>query len=187
MTPKKITEIGNKVGINWEYISGADLKEGIEYELSVNEGETVLSAATIAKSHLEEFPDFYKQMKKMKEKKSNFCFESKWRSFMAEVESPVSTLVEYEAHMVLTIQKRVEGMATNSMKLIRAIPSVTTISKEVSSIENEEYTRGLYVIKFVLENYDNVTTYYDRVLKPSINKIPGVRIIQDKGFRKKLE
>ena len=71
------------------------------------------------------------------------------------------------------------------MKLIRAIPSVTTISKEVSSIDNEEYIRGLYTIKFVMEPYENVGAYYARVLKPSINKIPGVRIVQDKGFRKK--
>ena len=153
----------------------------------MNEGESVISLAAIAKAHLEEFPDFYKQIKKMGEKKVHSCYENKWNSFVAEVEDQVSTLQEYEAHMVLVIQKRVEGMATNSMKLVRAIPSVTTISKEVSSVDSEEYTRGLYVIKFVLETYENVGAYYDRVLKPSINKIPGVRIVQDKGFRKKEE
>ena len=55
------------------------------------------------------------------------------------------------------------------------------MKKEVIGIEEREYLKGLYSIKFVLESYENLNTYIIKVLKKDLQSIPGIRINYYKG------
>nr|WIL04502.1 hypothetical protein Cduv_22 [Cedratvirus duvanny] len=70
VTLSQARELAYKLGINLEFISLQEWRKAIETELE--HWETIrcslLSAAMIARDHIEEFPNYYEELEKMEDR-----------------------------------------------------------------------------------------------------------------------
>ncbi len=113
---------------------------------------------------------------------NNEIIEDKWSTFINE-KNVDKQLNVYVSRFKLIIYKNRLNLQ-DAINLIRMIPNVTTVTKEVEGIVTKEYISALYAIKFALEPQEDLNTFVTKVLKRSMKDIHGVKIIQYKGTDK---
>lgn len=106
-------------------------------------------------------------------------YDHKWKQYLNE-EKPEAPIRMFVAYFVLMVRKDTvdSGVVAN---IIRAIPNVTTVSKNTMGEEHKEFVKALYHIKFVLDLHEDLNVYLFRVLKRELNKINGVRVLSYRG------
>ena len=105
-----------------------------------------------------------------------------WAKFVSESEKRPHLLKMCEYDFLLTIFKKTIRSA-EVMNYIRSIPNVTTIIKEYTIIQDEEYNKGAYTIKVSLETSDDTVLYLHEVLLKELKKIKGLSIDKYRGMR----
>jgi len=106
----------------------------------------------------------------------------KWKEFLDETK--ISLQDAYEANLILQIIKSEKIDRTEVMGFMRAIPNVTTVQNEGTITSSDRYYLASYKVRFVLRRGQDATLYYYNSLKPSLNKITGLTVQRDKGFKK---
>jgi len=106
----------------------------------------------------------------------------KWKEFLNETK--ISLQDSYEANFILQIIKSEKIDRTEVMGFIRAIPNVTTVKNEGEISSSKRYYIASYRVRFVLRPGQDASLFYYKSLKPSLNKISGVTIQRDRGFKK---
>ena len=110
----------------------------------------------------------------------NSIIERKWNKYIKEDISVKTSLRLFKATFVFTINKTIVDQSVVS-NMIRIIPNVTTVSKEIIGKEQKEYFKGFYYIKFGLDSYEDLNTYMDKVLKKELQNIKGLTINSFRG------
>jgi len=105
-----------------------------------------------------------------------------WREFLTEEETPSHH--RYEAVCYLSIDQSTSIDRTEIMNEMRAIQQITTVYREREISTSPITFVGEYVIRFILDPGTDATRYYNRELKPKLNKIPGLKIQRDLGFER---
>ena len=105
-----------------------------------------------------------------------------WKNFLAEADKLVQD--RYEANLYLAIEQSKDIDRTDVTNQMRAIPEVTTVYREKEISTSESQFVGEYIIRFILPKEQSAGKYYDKELKPRLNKIRGVKIQRDRGFEK---
>jgi len=106
----------------------------------------------------------------------------KWRKFLIEKEKAAHE--RYEAVLFLSIDQTKPIDRTEVMNEMRAIPEVTTVYREREISTSKLAFVGEYKIRFILPRAINAANYYQRELKPRLQKIKGLRIQRDLGYEK---
>jgi hypothetical protein len=109
----------------------------------------------------------------------------KWKKFLNEAEEAPShdrmaDIRIFVSKFVITVDKNFVD-ASDVANLIRSIPNVTTVAKDNIGQEQKDYYKALYRIKFVLQSYDDVNTYVNKVLKKDLQTVAGIRINSYRG------
>ncbi len=109
--------------------------------------------------------------------------DRKWNKYLSDSEKSDYQTRIYVAYFVITVNKHLidSNVVAN---LIRAIPNVTTVSKDSFGQETPESFKAFYHVKFVLEPHDDLNTYVLKVLKRGIQDIRGLRINAYRGIEK---
>ena len=107
----------------------------------------------------------------------------KWRNFLTEKEEKISQ-DRYEGNIYLAIEQSKPIDRTEVMNQIRAIPEVTTVYREREISTSTRNFVGEYIIRFILSPGTDAAHYYNRELKPQLNKIPGLKIQRDLGYER---
>jgi len=105
-----------------------------------------------------------------------------WRNFLTEKENP--THDRYEANLYLSIDQSKPIDRTEVMNEMRAIREVTTVYREREISTSPVSFVGEYIIRFILPRQSDATHYYNRELKPQLNKIQGLKIQRDLGYER---
>ena len=106
--------------------------------------------------------------------------EEEIERILVEKEEP--THDRYEATLNLAIDQDKPIDRTGVMNQIRAIRKVTTVYREAEVSTSPTVFIGTYKIRFVLPRFANASHYYERELKPKLNKILGLRISTDYDY-----
>jgi len=106
----------------------------------------------------------------------------KLKEIIQETSDPSYKQREYEAFIVLSVQKKIGGDIHETISEVRSIPNVTVVHKEHDIINNEDVVRGVFKVKFVLEGSENLNRYVHTVLTPGLSEIGGLRINKIKNI-----
>lgn len=100
------------------------------------------------------------------------------RTTLKEAVDPSYNQRYYNLAMGCTIDRRVGGEREETLREIRGIPNVTTVSVEEGSVHKYENRYKMRLnIKYVLLGTESVKKYLDRTLFPGLRKVKGLGII----------
>ena len=100
------------------------------------------------------------------------------RTTLKEAVDPSYNQRYYNLAMGCTIDRRVGGEREETLREIRGIPNVTTVSVEEGSVRKYENRYKMRLnIKYVLIGTESIKKYLDRTLFPGLRKIKGLNII----------
>ena len=106
----------------------------------------------------------------------------KWKEFLNETKDSLQDSYEAQFALQLTSSEKIDR--TEVMSFIRAIPNVTTVQIDGKISASGRYYVAAYTVRFVLPRGSDARLYYYKSLKPSLNKIMGLTIQRDRGFKK---
>tara|TARA_R110000824_G_scaffold314644_1_gene501483 strand:+ start:889 stop:1239 length:351 start_codon:yes stop_codon:yes gene_type:complete len=106
----------------------------------------------------------------------------KWKEFLSETRDSIQDSYEARFALQLTTSEKIDR--TEVMSFIRAIPNVTTVQNDGKISSSGKYYVAAYTVRFVLPRGSDAQLFYFRSLKPSLNKIMGLTIQRDRGFKK---
>jgi hypothetical protein len=114
--------------------------------------------------------------------KKDKLLKSLKEQIIIESRDVVSVLKEYiqrlyEAEIIFIFDKNSESGVSEKIFEVRSILNVTTSKRLYTLNEDENTFRAVFSVRFVLEGQEKVTAYMNKVLKPGLVKIGGLKAL----------